>query len=64
MPDVCCLVVPPLPQVRGQRTKNNARTRKGKAKPIAGKKVSNRAILSEIVGAFSRSDASFTVLAQ
>lgn len=24
--------------VRGQRTKNNARTRKGKAKPIAGKK--------------------------
>jgi len=23
---------------RGQRTKNNARTRKGKAKPIAGKK--------------------------
>ena len=24
--------------VRGQRTKTNARTRKGKAKPIAGKK--------------------------
>ena len=26
------------PPVRGQRTHNNARTRKGKAKPIAGKK--------------------------
>lgn len=31
------LCVQGLP-VRGQTTKNNARTRKGKAKPIAGKK--------------------------
>ncbi|KAI7838811.1 hypothetical protein COHA_007426 [Chlorella ohadii] len=28
--------------VRGQRTKNNARTRKGKAKPIAGKKIGRK----------------------
>jgi small subunit ribosomal protein S13 len=27
---------------RGQRTKNNARTRKGKAKPITGKKKPTR----------------------
>lgn len=28
--------------VRGQRTKNNARTRKGKASPIAGKKIGRK----------------------
>ena len=28
--------------VRGQRTHTNARTRKGKARPIAGKKVATR----------------------
>ncbi|GAB4815064.1 hypothetical protein N2152v2_002110 [Parachlorella kessleri] len=28
--------------VRGQRTKNNSRTRKGKAKPIAGKKIGRK----------------------
>ena len=32
-----CVIVAQLP-VRGQRTHTNARTRKGKAKPIAGKK--------------------------
>jgi small subunit ribosomal protein S13 len=28
--------------VRGQRTHTNARTRKGKARPIAGKKIATR----------------------
>ena len=32
-----CVIARGLP-VRGQRTHTNARTRKGKAKPIAGKK--------------------------
>jgi small subunit ribosomal protein S13 len=34
---VCCGAVQGLP-VRGQRTKTNARTRKGKPKTVAGKK--------------------------
>jgi small subunit ribosomal protein S13 len=28
--------------VRGQRTKTNARTRKGKSSPIAGKKIAGK----------------------
>jgi hypothetical protein len=35
--DVCCNALQGLP-VRGQRTKTNARTRKGKPKTVAGKK--------------------------
>ncbi len=34
--------------VRGQRTHTNARTRKGKAKPIAGKKIATREVMERI----------------